>query len=240
MSIGLICRDWDFPDIVNLGSIVGLSEQDVSIDAIEKKIKWLYHSKSRAKGKNIYKKIKKLLINSDINITIDGQYENPAYEEILDGLLSRYRITLKGESVSEKETFLSQMVIADAIYNMSPEQRRTAFSAEVDLNTIVESSSSIDESISVGTRSLAVLGLANVAGFSLYTSSTMALSFLSGAIGVTFPFAVYTGMSSFISIIVGPLGWITAGGFTFWKLTSPDWERLKCAVLYIITVRSRN
>jgi uncharacterized protein YaaW (UPF0174 family) len=122
---------------------------------------------------------------------------------------------------------------------MNPEQRRRAFTEKVGLDEITDNLDTSDSTLSQAAKGVGAFSIVNAAGFSLYTSSTMALSFTSGLAGITLPFAVYSGMTKFISVIIGPPGWAAFGGFMIWKLTSPDWDKLKLALLYIISVRSR-
>ncbi|HVA50960.1 MAG TPA: hypothetical protein VNH11_31760 [Pirellulales bacterium] len=89
------------------------------------------------------------------------------------------------------------------------------------------------------TRTLALLGAAQASGFSVYVASTTALGFLTHAVGITLPFAVYTGMTSTIAFIIGPAGWLAAGLWGAWKLTQAEWKKLIPALVYIIAVNSR-
>ena len=122
---------------------------------------------------------------------------------------------------------------------MPPRQRQAAFSETIELSEVMDHCDSLAPSIGPSKMAVSAMSLANIAAFSLYTSSTMALSFTVGMLGITLPFAMYKGMTTFISVIIGPLGWAAIGGAFAWKLMSPDWERLKCALLYIVSVRSR-
>ncbi|MBU7587572.1 MAG: hypothetical protein KAF91_32910, partial [Nostoc sp. TH1S01] len=53
------------------------------------------------------------------------------------------------------------------------------------------------------------------------------------------PFVAYTTMSSTIAVIIGPVGWIGAGLFTAWQLTSPNYKRLIPAIIYICALRAK-
>jgi hypothetical protein len=60
---------------------------------------------------------------------------------------------------------------------------------------------------------LGAFGAAQASGFGIYLGATTALGFLSQAVGVTLPFAVYTGMSSTIAFLIGPVGFLAAGAW---------------------------
>ena len=234
-----ICGGWSEENIVNLAYILQLTEDEQSIVDIENKIKWYFHSKARAQVKAGFKSIATKFARSDVKITVEDQYELPSYSDLIDGLLTRLKINKKDVSLEVKEEFICQAVIAEALVRMSPEQRQRVFHEKFDLGEFMEQSDSTQNSLSGVMKTLGAISLANAAGFSLYTSSTMALSFVSSMMSITLPFSVYTTMTTAISVIVGPAGWTALGGIVAWKLTSTDWGRLKCALLYIISVRSR-
>jgi len=86
---------------------------------------------------------------------------------------------------------------------------------------------------------LAALGAAQASGFGVYLGATTALGFVSHAVGVTLPFAVYTGMSSTIAFLIGPVGFLAAGAWLGWSLTSPEWTRITRGLLHIIAMRAK-
>jgi hypothetical protein len=240
LKIRHICANWHQQDIANLARILDLSSKHESLAHIEDKIKWLFHSKILAQGKvaaiGIWAKINRRAANLDI----ENQFDTPTYEQLVSGLLKTMKISHADASLGEKEEFLCDAVIAEALVNMSPEQRRRAFTTKAGLDEFTDNLESNDNTFSQAAKGFGAFSLVNAVGFSLYTSSTMALSFVSGAAGITLPFAVYSSMTGFISVIVGPPGWAAFGSYVAWKLTSADWDKLRLALIYIITVRSRD
>lgn len=85
----------------------------------------------------------------------------------------------------------------------------------------------------------ASLFAAQASGFGVYLLASTTLGALTSAIGITLPFAVYTTLSSAISVAIGPVGWITAGIFAFWKLTGPNYKKLIPLVVAISSIRAR-
>ena len=238
-SVGYIFLSWSKDDIANLATILELP-QGSTISDIEKTVKWYFYSKTRAQGKAALKRGWAKLTGSNINVELEDQYEMPSYQQLLSGLLAKLKIESGDVRQIDQERFLCDAIIAEALVKMSPEQRRRAFAEQVDLNEITENLDSSNNAAVNASKGIGAFSLFNAAGFSLYTSSTMALSFASGMVGITLPFAVYTGMTSFISVIIGPVGWAACGSMIAWQLTSADWDRLRVAILYIITVRNRN
>ena len=83
------------------------------------------------------------------------------------------------------------------------------------------------------------LTTAKLSGFSIYLLASTSLGALTGMIGITLPFVVYTTMSSTIALVLGPVGWIGAGLFTIWQLSEPSYKRVIPAILYICVLRAR-
>lgn len=81
--------------------------------------------------------------------------------------------------------------------------------------------------------------VANLSGFGLYLASSTALGAITSAIGVTLPFAVYTGMSSTLAVLIGPVGWVALGGWILHKLGKPDPNKVVGGTLLIANVRQR-
>lgn len=58
---------------------------------------------------------------------------------------------------------------------------------------------------------LSALGAAQLSGFGIYVLASSTVGAISSVLGITLPFAVYTGMSSAISFVIGPLGFLVMG-----------------------------
>jgi uncharacterized protein YaaW (UPF0174 family) len=100
-------------------------------------------------------------------------------------------------------------------------------------------------SVAAGASAVASLSAAQLSGFGIYLGASTLVGALTSAIGVTLPFAFYTGMSSTIAVLIGPVGWIGLGLATIWKLddiwklVDPNHNRLVLAVLYICMLRTK-
>jgi uncharacterized protein YaaW (UPF0174 family) len=80
---------------------------------------------------------------------------------------------------------------------------------------------------------------ANLSGFGLYLASSTALGAITSAIGVALPFAVYTGMSSTLAVLIGPAGWVVLGTWVLHKLGRPDPNKVVAGTLLIANIRQR-
>jgi uncharacterized protein YaaW (UPF0174 family) len=81
------------------------------------------------------------------------------------------------------------------------------------------------------------IGGAQLSGFGVYMAATTALSAISGALGITLPFALYAGVSSAISVLIGPVGWIGLGGAVVYKFGKPSQRRVLGVVLAVAAAR---
>jgi uncharacterized protein YaaW (UPF0174 family) len=81
---------------------------------------------------------------------------------------------------------------------------------------------------------------ARMSGFGVYLLASTVLGTLTGALGITLPFAVYIGMSQTIALILGPVGWAALAGGVLFSLNQPNWNRLELTVLYLSTLRYSN
>ena len=83
-----------------------------------------------------------------------------------------------------------------------------------------------------------VLALGNLVGFSLYVGATTVVGAISGAIGITLPFAIYTTMSSTLAVLLGPVGWSALGAAAVYKLGQPNMRTALATVGEIARLRS--
>jgi hypothetical protein len=86
------------------------------------------------------------------------------------------------------------------------------------------------------TGTAGLMALANLGGFATYTFLTSAMSTLSfGTLG----FGAYTAATSFLSILIGPVGWASLGLWTIFTLGKPDDSKLVLIVAMIGLIRQR-
>ncbi len=83
------------------------------------------------------------------------------------------------------------------------------------------------------------LVLANLSGFALYVTASTILGGITGALGIALPFAAYTGLSSLISVVTGPIGWTVLGAWTAFKLGGVNYKKTMASVFMIGAVRGR-
>ena len=109
-------------------------------------------------------------------------------------------------TILEKEKFLFQEISKQNLENM-PVDQREKLQQELLLKA-KEKGLSSSEIASITT--LAGIGAAQLSGFGIYLLASSTLGAISSVVGVGLPFAFYTGMSSAISFVIGPVGVILA------------------------------
>ena len=159
--------------------------------------------------------------------------DDPSYSSILEKIKNKLKITENSKSDNDIEKAIAIKVLNDALSKMSIEQKNQ-FEKEI----IKISDKENGYSYKVGTV-FSALTAAQVSGFGVYLLATSTLSTLSGIIGISLPFAAYTGLSSAISVIIGPVGWIGAGLFTLWKINDVNFNKIIPSVIYISWLREK-
>jgi hypothetical protein len=131
-------------------------------------------------------------------------------------------------SLIECEIFLFQKISTEAFKSMKWD----------DVAKIVEycKSETKDKSMKPSIVIASLFGTAKLSGFGLYTSASTILSSIGSTVGVTFPFAIYTGLSSFISVLLGPVG-LSALAASFLIAISPSRSSINNAILAIICIK---
>jgi uncharacterized protein YaaW (UPF0174 family) len=161
----------------------------------------------------------------------------PSYREILEQIFKELGIEepdYEFYSKKELEIKITQQIFQAGLEKMSDKERKDfekklqEISGEFDKTSEIASSGSL----------FAALGAAKLSGFGVYLLASSTLGALSG-FGVVLPFAVYTSISSTIAVVIGPVGWISAGLFAVWKLTGPNYKKLIPAIVFIAAARAK-
>lgn len=162
----------------------------------------------------------------------------PTYHSIVREVARKLEISReKYEPAREVEIKIAQKVIKTVWEQMTPEQR-------LEIERELREAAKIHKNQGVMLESATVFGTltaAQLSGFSIYLLSSTALGAVTSTLGITLPFAAYTAMSSAISVVVGPVGWMCAsvGVFALWRIKSENknHQRLVSAILYISALR---
>ena len=167
-------------------------------------------------------------------------YPVPDWDALVAGLARHLKVHEPQVETKVNELYISHALIVRALDAMNPAQRKAFFELQMEFDSVMSHGEFPDKRLAGPARTVAALGLANTAGFGLYAASSTALGFITHAVGITLPFAAYTGLSSTIAFLIGPAGWLTVGVYAFWKVTSTNWTRLAPAIVYVINARAAN
>ena len=159
----------------------------------------------------------------------------PSYSQIVCQVAEKLEIEHFGVKVEDLEVEIARKVFQTVWEKMTPDQK---MAMEAELRRAAQE---FDKggALAGSTSIFTALTAAQLSGFGVYLLASTALGTLTGVIGVTLPFAVYTTMSSAIAVIIGPVGWIGAGLFAIWKLTGANYKRLIPAILYVSALRAK-
>ena len=243
LSVKDVIENWDEKDLANLAALLGLENGSSEISGIEDRIKWLFQSRARAKiqsgTKNLFRKVGSTISKSQYSPSNEDELAPmPTYQELVTGAAKKLKVFDEEMSLEKLEVYISQAIIVSALSNMKPAQREDFFSREIDAKAVFEDADSLKTNINGPMTSAAILGVAGTSGFGLYAASTTALGFVTHAVGITLPFAVYTGLTSSIAFVIGPAGWLAISFWGFLNLTKTEWDKLIPALLYIMAVNS--
>jgi hypothetical protein len=202
-----------------------------SPDKIAEKIRWMYHSRTRQSIKRNFKRI--------VSRDIDKDRVGPSYEVLLSGAAKKLGIHKHCESLDDYERYIPQAVIVAALAKMKPAQRDQFFSEDINAGPMWEAAG-ISSGGLIGLRTAAsVIALSNASGAAVYAGATTALGFATHAVGITLPYAAYTGLSATIAQLIGPPGWLALATYGFFKVTGTDWNKLMPVLLTIIATKHR-
>jgi hypothetical protein len=211
---------------------------------------WAYNSKAKAHTKQVVSRTARTAFDH-LPDSMKSQLPQPSAVRGLHEYVPtlNYAMLLRGcckelniegsdlERIALLEVYLYEKVMVLAVAAMTAAQRHMFLTCPVNLD---DASVAFPKTgIKGASTTLAALGAAQASGFGVYLGATTALGFVSHAIGVTLPFAVYTGMSSTIAFLIGPVGFLAAGAWLGWSLTGPEWTRVLRGLLHIVAMRAK-
>lgn len=152
-----------------------------------------------------------------------------SYYEVLKNCSNFLEIETTDNSISDMEQKIVQKQMNLIVSKLSVEEQK-----ELEIKLIEYSSTNNygKELITLGT-----LTGAQLSGFGIYLAASTIVGGLTSLLGVALPFAFYTGMSTVISTIIGPVGWLGLAGFTLYKFSKIDYEKLLTIIVYIIYLK---
>jgi len=227
-----LIADWDERDKIILAILCDLDEGVTTADVISEQIRWLYNSRTRHSIKRNFKRVIRQDTSKDMSC--------PTYETLLAGAAKKLGVHKYCTSVDDYERYIPQAVIVAALAKMNPPQRDRFFTEEFNATPMWDAAGIKSREIGGLRTAASVLALANASGYAVYAGATTALGFATHAVGITLPYAAYTGLSATIAQLIGPPGWLALATYGFFKVTGTDWNKLMPVLLTIIATKHRH
>ena len=168
----------------------------------EKEVLYKMFQMKEANLELLESKISKLLLS------VGGIFQSGLdYPEFMSRIAKKRDIILPVTgTILEKEKFLFQEISKQNLENMPVAQRE-----ELQQQLLLEAQKKgLSSSEIASITSLAGIGAAQLSGFGVYLLASSTVGAISSLVGVTLPFAFYTGMSSAIGFVIGPIGLLLA------------------------------
>lgn len=241
-SLMQFCRE---EDLRNLLAIFGIKEelrQQEARERILSETRWAYHSKTRANAMRLAKTAFRFISRDKReveSIERDTSFQLPGYDVLIRDASRKLKAYREEADLDLQVTYLCDAILSRALWKMDPPTRRRALALTMDSLEIAKNAGVKDAPINGPVGLVAVLGAAQVSQFGIYLAATTTLGFVTHAIGLTLPFAVYTGMTSTIAVAIGPAGWLAASVYGAFALTEPEWTKVIAVLMYLSVVRAR-
>lgn len=149
--------------------------------------------------KEIVSKISKLLLPAK------GLFQDPLnYKQFIISIAEENGENIdisKGNLHAERELYLK--LFQNEFEKLSQEEK----------DKIIEElgKAGLDKNQIASLSGIGALGAAQLSGFGIYMLASSTVGAITSLLGITLPFALYTGMSSAISFVIGPVGFLVMG-----------------------------
>jgi hypothetical protein len=140
-----------------------------------------------------------------ILLPVNGYLQSPlTYSQILQKIALNKNIqllTANSEVANEQHLFLEMFQIE---YAKMSEEEKTIFLQDLE-------SKGLNKNQVASLTAIGTIGMAQASGFGVYILASSTVGAITSVLGITLPFAFYTGLSSVISFAIGPIGFLVLG-----------------------------
>lgn len=182
----------------------------------EKKVFLVLLNKKKSEDLDLVKELNKLLSS------FGGFFSSEkSYKEILNQVCQKKDLKIESNSsINQMEELILENKFKTIIDKLRDEDKQKF---QEELKNLV-AKKGINTSQLKSISALGTLAGANIAGFGLYIAASTFTAAVSSAIGLTLPFTFYTGMSSVLSFVTGPIGWIAGLGYLSYSFRNDNLE----------------
>jgi uncharacterized protein YaaW (UPF0174 family) len=159
--------------------------------------------------------------------------DQKSYHEIVRDLAAKMGASVRPvDSVEQIERSLILKLWNDALEKLTPEQVEELKERARQIST------KYGKSLGKELTGFAALTAAQMSGFGVYMLGSTVLGAVNGALGLGLGFGAFTGLSSLISTVTGPIGWAALGMVAIVKLGAPNYKKILPVVIFIAAQRS--
>jgi len=156
------------------------------------------------------------------------------YSEMLDLAGAALKIERHGIKDSDYEAEIVRVVFSKALASMKDADRRQL---EHQMSQYAEEH--LGEGVwDIGLATSGLVG-AHLGGFTTYVLASSLLSGVSSTLGLGLGWGAFTGMSSTLSVIIGPAGWSALGVWSAHRMAAADKKATVLSVLTVSSIRAR-
>lgn len=161
-----------------------------------------------------------------------GREPGATYEVVASDVARKLgcRNLAKTASIADVERAAIEVAYAKLLEHAAPAERTALVSSVV---------KDQDSSVTGLATAAGALTVAHLSGFGLFTAASSSVAALTGALGVTLPFAAYTGLSTVLATVTGPIGWAALAGWAVHKFGAANYRITIPAVLAVSAIRAR-
>lgn len=212
------------PEVVSLEERIKTRKSeldDLNRHSLDRRIKNVLLEKLKMVGEEVDQNAS----DDEISVAVISE-ASKSFKKEIDGILSpaqkadeiRYRynsrLTAQVEknlvAQNEKERIATENAIDDKLRYMPEDQKKELQKA---LNIQELSGKAVRKMMMTATGTTAALAALQVSGFGAYVALTTIMhAIFTTTLGITLPFAAYTGATSMLAVLTGPIGWIALIG----------------------------
>jgi uncharacterized protein YaaW (UPF0174 family) len=146
--------------------------------------------------------------------------KNLTYHELLELIAKNQKINTSNLNVDEIEKNITIKRFNENFKTLTEDEKQKF---QIELTKELEKQG-LDSSQIKSLSTIGALTAASASGFSMYIMASTIVGGITGILGITLPFAFYTGMSSVLSVVAGPIGWTLGLGYLVYKFKDESLE----------------
>ena len=155
------------------------------------------------------------------------------YADVVRGLADEMKVAHSpGERMSSVERSILFKMWTSIEKKLGPKEKQELYTA------LAKEAEQFGKSFGPEMATFAALGAAQLSGFGVYMLGSTLLGAINGALGLGLGFGAFAGLAGLIAVVIGPIGWLSAGGIFLGRLTAPNYKKISQIVILMATCRN--